>query len=59
MEKVKVTRVKSLIASKPKQRATMAALGLRKIGDSTVQVNDAVLQGKIKVVAHLVSVENA
>jgi len=59
MEKVKVTMVKSLIASKPKQRATMAALGLRKIGDSTVQVNDAVLQGKIKVVAHLVSVENA
>lgn len=59
MEKVKVTMVKSLIASKPKQRATMAALGLRKIGDTTVQVNDAVLQGKIKVVAHLVSVENA
>jgi len=59
MEKVKVTMVKSLIASKPNQRATMAALGLRKIGDSTVQVNDAVLQGKIKVVAHLVTVENA
>ncbi len=59
MEKVKVTMVKSLIASKPNQRATMAALGLKKIGDTTVQVNDAVLQGKIKVVAHLVKVENA
>ncbi len=59
MEKVKVTMKKSLIASKPNQRATMKALGLRKIGDSTIQVKDAVLDGKLKVVAHLVSVENA
>ena len=59
MEKVKVTMRKSLIASKPNQRATMKALGLRKIGDSTIQVKDAVLDGKLKVVAHLVSVENA
>ena len=51
--------VKSLIGSKPNQRATAASLGLRKIGDSIVHADDAVLAGKIKVLAHLVSVEKA
>ena len=53
----KVTLVKSLIASKPNQKATAAALGLRKIGDYAVLADDAVLAGKIKVLAHLVAVE--
>ena len=55
----KVTLVKSLIGSKPNQRATAASLGLRKIGDSVVHADDAVLAGKVKVLAHLVSVEKA
>ena len=54
---VKVTLKKSLIAALPKQKATAQTLGLKKIGDSTVQKNDAVLAGKIRVLAHLVSVE--
>ena len=54
----KVTLVKSLIASKPNQRATAKSLGLNKIGDSIVHNDDAVLAGKIKVLAHLVKVEN-
>ena len=49
----KVTLVKSLIGSKPNQRATAKSLGLNKIGDN------AVLAGKIKVISHLVKVENA
>ena len=57
MEKVKVTLAKSLIACSKKQIATAATLGLNKPGDSTVQVNDACLQGKIKVISHLVKVE--
>ena len=57
MENVKVTLVKSLIACKKAQIATAATLGLKKPGDSTVQVNDACLQGKIKVISHLVKVE--
>ena len=56
MAKVKVTLVKSLIASKPNQRLTAASLGLRKIGDSIEHEDDAVLKGKIKVIAHLVKV---
>ncbi len=57
MEQVKVTLVKSLIACKKNQIATAKTLGLSKPGDSTVQNNDAVLQGKIKVISHLVKVE--
>ena len=54
-----VTLIKSLIGSNPKQRATAASLGLRKIGDSIVHADDAVLAGKVKILAHLVSVEKA
>ena len=57
MENVKVTLVKSLIACSKKQIATAATLGLKKPGDSTVQANNAALQGKIKVISHLVKVE--
>ena len=53
----KVTLVKSLICCKPNQKATAATLGLKKIGDSIVHADDAVLAGKIKVIAHLVTVE--
>lgn len=57
MEKVKVTLIKSLIASKPNQRATAESLGLRKIGDCNVVANDDVLKGKVTVIRHLVKVE--
>ena len=40
------------------QLATAKSLGLRKIGDSIVCKDDAVLAGKVKVIAHLVKVEN-
>ena len=53
----KVTLVKSLICSKPNQRATAKSLGLNKIGDYIVHADDAVLAGKIKVISHLVAVE--
>ncbi len=55
----KVTLVKSLIGAKPNQKATAASLGLKKIGDSIVHEDNAVLAGKVKVISHLVSVENA
>ena len=57
MENVKVTLVKSLIACKKNQIATAASLGLKRPGDFTVQANNASLQGKIKVISHLVKVE--
>ena len=57
MSKVKVTLTKSLIGCLDKQIATAHSLGLRKIGDTTVQEKNAALEGKIRVVSHLVSVE--
>ena len=59
MEKIKVTLPKSLIAAKPNQKATAASLGLVKIGDSIVHEAGPVINGKIRVLAHLVSVEKA
>ena len=59
MENVKVTLTKSLIASKPAQRATARSLGLRKIGDSIIHEAGPVIDGKIKVISHLVTVEKA
>ena len=55
----KVTLVKSLIGTKPNQKATAKSLGLVKIGDSIVHEDNAVLAGKVKVISHLVKVENA
>lgn len=53
----KVTLTKSLIAAKPNQKATAQTLGLNKIGDFIIHEDNAVLAGKIRVLAHLVTVE--
>ncbi len=55
----KVTLVKSIIGALPNQKATAASLGLKKIGDFVLHEDDAVLAGKVKVISHLVKVENA
>ena len=57
--KVKVTLTKSLISAKPNQKATAASLGLVKIGDSIVHEAGPVIDGKVRVLSHLVSVEKA
>ena len=54
---LKVTLVKSLIGSKKDQIATAHALGLRKIGDTTVQPDNAQTKGKVKKIVHLIEVE--
>ena len=57
MANVKVTLVKSLIGAKPNQKITAKSLGLGKIGDFIVHAEGDVLNGKIKVISHLVKVE--
>lgn len=54
MADIKVKLVKSLIGSKKDQIATAHALGLRKIGDTSVQPDNAQTKGKIKKIAHLI-----
>ncbi len=53
----KVTLAKSLIGAKPNQKATANSLGLKRVGDTVVHADDAVLAGKVRVLAHLVTVE--
>ena len=55
----KVTLVKSTIGALPNQKATAKSLGLIKIGDFIIHEDNAVLAGKVKVISHLVKVENA
>ena len=56
---VEVKLVKSLIGSKKDQIATAYALGLHKIGDTSVQSDNAATQGKIRKITHLLEVSAA
>ena len=56
---LKIKLVKSLVGRKGDQIATAYSLGLRKIGQSTVQPDNAATQGKIAKISHLVEVSNA
>ena len=59
MADLKVKLVKSLIGSKKDQIATAHALGLRKIGDESVQPNNPQTLGKVKKISHLLEVTEA
>ena len=56
---IKVTLKKSTIGCKKDQIATVEALGLKKIGDVTVQPNTPQTQGKVKKISHLIEVTEA
>ncbi|MBR1743304.1 MAG: 50S ribosomal protein L30 [Lachnospiraceae bacterium] len=58
-DKLKVTLVKSTIGAIPKQRATVEALGLRKIGKTVELPNNDAVKGMVWRVRHLVKVEEA
>ena len=59
MADIQVKLVKSLIGSTKPQIATARALGLHKIGDVTVQPDNAATMGKVRKLAHLVVVSEA
>ena len=59
MANIKVKLVKSLIGSKKDQIATAYALGLRKIGDISVQPDNPQTQGKVRKINHLIEVSEA
>jgi len=52
-----VTQVKSTIGSKPKQRGTIRALGLRRINHTVELPDRPEIRGMIARVPHLVAVE--
>lgn len=57
MAKIKVTKVKSAIKKPKRQKLTLEALGLSKIGQSVEHSDTPNILGMINKVKHLVSVE--
>jgi large subunit ribosomal protein L30 len=55
--KISVTMVKSGIGYKEDQKRTLKALGLRRMNQSVVHNDSAVIRGMINKVRHLVTVE--
>jgi len=59
ISKLQVKLVKSLIGSKKDQIATAHSLGLRRIGDVSVQPDNPQTGGKVKKISHLIKVNEA
>lgn len=57
MAELRVTQVRSAIGCKPKQRGTLRALGLRRIGMSNTLPDRPEIRGMISRVPHLIKVE--
>ncbi|MHB1137837.1 MAG: 50S ribosomal protein L30 [Microthrixaceae bacterium] len=57
MAQLLVTQTGSSIGTKPKQRGTLRALGLGRIGKSRIHTDTPDLRGQLQKVPHLVSVE--
>ena len=56
---ITVKLVKSLIGRSDKQIATAKSLGLKRVGDVTVQPDNAATTGKINTISHMVEVTKA
>ena len=54
---IKITLVKSPIGAVPKQRATVEALGLKKLNKTVEMPDNSAVRGMIQSVRHLVKVE--
>lgn len=57
MSKVKITQVRSAINRSGRQKATLEALGLRKMNQTVEHEATAQIKGMIDRVSHLVTVE--
>ncbi|MDP2315871.1 MAG: 50S ribosomal protein L30 [Pseudomonadota bacterium] len=57
MSRLKVTLSRSSIGCTERQRATLMGLGLRRIGRSRELENTPAVRGMIKLVLHLIQVE--
>jgi len=55
--KLKITQVKSVIGSPADQKATVRALGLKRINDSVEQEDSPAIRGMVFKVKHLIEVE--
>ena len=56
-KKLKITLVKSPIGAIPKHRATVKAMGLRKLNKTVILPDNAATRGQIQQIRHLLKVE--
>jgi large subunit ribosomal protein L30 len=56
---LKITQVRSAIGTKPKQRGTLRALGLRRINHTVELPDRPEIRGMVNRIPHLVKVEEA
>lgn len=59
MADLRITQIKSTIGESPRHRATLETLGLRGIDRSVVRADTPSLAGQLRLVAHLVRVDDA
>ena len=57
MGQLKLTLVRSTIGKSKRQKATVEALGLRKMNQSVVKEASPQVQGMVRKVQHLLSIE--
>ena len=58
-KKLKIELKKGFIAGTKRQESVANTLGLKKIGDTTVQPDNPATRGKIRKIEHLISVQEA
>ena len=57
MKKLRITQVKSGIGYKPKAKATLRALGLRRMHQSVEQADSPQIRGMVNLIPYLIKVE--
>lgn len=57
MAKIKITQTRSAIRKPKDQKATLIALGLRKLHNPVIKENNPVIMGMVHKVKHLLTVE--
>jgi len=54
---LKITQVRSAIGTKPRQRGTLRALGLRRVNHTVEHPDRPEIRGMVEAIPHLVRVE--
>ena len=57
VKKLKITLVKSTIGAAPKNKAIVKSMGFGKLGSSVILPDNAATRGQIRLVSHMVKVE--
>ena len=57
MANLKITLTKSLIGQVPKNKAIAESMGLRKIGKSVILPDNDATKGQIRLINHMIKVE--